>query len=187
MPKNRQGTRVLASLSCLFAALCSAGAYISLPIPVSPVPLALTNLFVVLGGLLLGPAWGALSSIAYVALGALGLPVFSNGRGGIAYLAGPTGGYLAGYIAGAALSGLLAAKGGRKGIVLGSAVGFFSILALGSCDLAMIQGLGWSRAIAVGILPFLPGDTLKTILAALVAKRLRPFIESLSGEAIESR
>lgn len=187
MPKNHRGSRVLASLACLFAALCSAGAYIALPIPISPVPLALTNLFVVLGGLLLGPAWGALSSLAYVALGALGLPVFSNGRGGIVYLAGPTGGYLAGYIAGAAVAGFLAAKGGRKGIVLGSAAGFLSILALGSCDLAILQGLGWGRAMAVGTLPFLPGDTLKAILAALVALRLRPFIASLSGEAIESR
>ena len=168
-------------MASLFAALCAAGAYISIPIPISPIPLALTNLFAVLGGLLLGPGWGALSAFAYVGLGSLGFPIFSNGRGGLAYLAGPTGGYLVGYIAGAAAAGLLSRRGGRTAVCLASAVGFLAILALGVCGLALVDGVPWSKAAAVGILPFLPGDALKAAVAALVAIKLGPFVSSISG------
>jgi len=87
------------ALSCLFTALICAGAYLS--IPIGPIPLTLGNFFVILGALLLGPGWGGLSAVLYVVIGSLGFPVFSGGRGGLAQLVGPTGGYLFGYIVGA--------------------------------------------------------------------------------------
>jgi biotin transport system substrate-specific component len=179
-----------AALSCLFAALCCAGALISIPIPLGPVPIALSNLFAVLGGLLLGPLWGAASALAYVAVGALGFPVFSGGRGGIAHLAGPTAGYLVGYVLGAFAAGLLARKrgvfGSALGSALGSASGFAIILLLGSGGLALINGLPWGKAAAIGILPFLPGDAIKAVLAAMIALRLGPLADSLRNRRFQS-
>lgn len=170
-----------AALACLFSALCCAGAYISIPIPIGPVPLALSNLFAVLAGLLLGPVWGAVSSLTYIAVGALGFPVFSGGRGGLAHLAGPTGGYLAGYVVAALLAGLMTRRRGVFASALGAVVGFASILALGSIGLKLLSGIGWGRAFAAGVLPFLPGDAVKAALAALIAARLGPFVDSLTG------
>jgi biotin transport system substrate-specific component len=181
MRQKSRGIPASAALACLFSALCAAGAYISIPLPIGPVPLALSNFFAILGGLLLGPLWGAVSSFAYIGIGALGFPVFSGGRGGFAHIAGPTGGYLMGYALGAALAGLLARRRGWAGSILGSLVGFASILGLGVCALKWINGVSWSGALAVGLLPFLPGDAIKAGLAALVCRRLGPFVDSLTG------
>jgi biotin transport system substrate-specific component len=181
MSTKAAGIPARAALACLFSALCAAGAYISIPLPIGPVPLALTNLFAVLAGLLLGPLWGALSALAYLAVGALGFPVFSGGRGGLAHLAGPTGGYLIGYVVAAFLAGLLARRRGWLGSVLGAVLGFATILALGACGLKLINGIPWGRALAAGLLPFLPGDAVKALLAALICRRLGPFVDSLTG------
>ncbi|MGA2545038.1 MAG: biotin transporter BioY [Rectinemataceae bacterium] len=181
MAMRTSGIPTSAALSCLFTALCCVGAYISIPLPIGPVPLVFTNLFAILSGLLLGPLWGSLSSIAYLGIGALGFPVFSGGRGGLAHLAGPLGGYLAGYILGSVLAGVLARKRGMVAVVLGTILGFASILALGAGGLKLFNGISWERALVVGVLPFLPGDTVKAILAALIATRLGPFVDSLTG------
>ena len=181
MRKNYPGIPTRAVLACLFAALCCAGAYISIPIPISPVPLALTNLFAVLGGLLLGPLWGALSALAYVMIGSLGFPVFSGGHGGLAYLAGPTGGYLIGYIIAAFLAGLVGRKGLGVFLILGAALGFASILIVGALGLTLINGIDLGRSLAIGVLPFIPLDTLKAILAVIIARNLRRFVQSLTA------
>jgi len=169
------------ALACLFSALCCAGAHISVPLPVGPVPIVLTNFFAVLGGLLLGPLFGAVSSATYLAIGALGFPVFSGGSGGLAHLAGPTGGYLAGYVLASVLAGIIARRRGPVASVLGSVIGFASILALGAICLKLLNGISWARALSVGILPFLVGDSIKTALAAAVAFKLGPFADSLTG------
>jgi biotin transport system substrate-specific component len=179
--RDRSSISSIAALSCLFAALCCAGAYISIPIPIGPVPLALANFFSVLGGLLLGPVWGAVSAVLYVGVGALGFPVFSGGRGGIAHLAGPTGGYLIGYIVGAGLAGLFAKKRNVLYAILGVVIGFSSILVLGAIGLKIIGGMPWGRAMAVGIIPFLPGDAIKAVLVGIIALRLGPFVDSLTN------
>jgi biotin transport system substrate-specific component len=168
-----------AALACLFSSLCCAGALITLPF--GPVPLVLTNLFAVLGGLLLGPFWGSLSSLGYLAIGALGFPVFSGGRGGLAHLAGPTGGYLAGYVVAALLAGMIARRRGALASALGAVIGFASILALGSLGLKALSGMSWGRAFSVGVFPFLPWDAVKAVLAATIAFKLGPFLDSLTG------
>ena len=174
-----------AALACLFAALACVGAYIALPLPISPAPLVLSNLFAILGGLLLGPAWGSLSVLLYLAIGALGFPVFSGGRGGLAHLAGPTGGYLVGYLAGALLAGFIARKRGLLRSALGSVLGFASILAIGATALKLFNGLSWGKAIAVGVLPFMIGDGIKAALSAIVASKLGAFTDSLIGESVD--
>jgi biotin transporter BioY len=94
----------------LFAALTALGARVTVPLPFTPVPVTLQVLFPLLAGLLLGSKRGALSQAEYVAAGLAGLPVFAKGGSGLAYLFGPTGGYLLGFIAAAFLVGELAAK-----------------------------------------------------------------------------
>jgi biotin transport system substrate-specific component len=169
------------ALSCLFAALCCAGAYLTIPLPVGPVPIVAQNFFAVLAGLLLGPLWGGASVLSFIAIGAVGFPVFSAGRGGIAHLAGPTGGYLVGYLAGAVVAGLIARRRGKASAILGAATGFLVILALGVLRLKLLRNVDWGKALAAGVIPFLIGDAIKAALASIVALSLGPFVDSLTG------
>ena len=166
-------------LPALFAALISAGAIISSPLPGSPVPIVLQNFMVVLAGLLLGPVGGGLSVLLFLLLGALGFPVFSGGHGGLAWLAGPTGGYLAGYLVAAVVSGLCSRFRSPAMTALGSALGFLLILAIGVFRLKALRGSEWSVALAGGLLPFLPGDAFKAVVAAILGWRLGPFMDRI--------
>ena len=82
--------------AALFAALTAVGAYMALPI--GPVPVVMQNLFVFLAGLILGGRWGLASVGIYLLAGAVGMPVFAGGTGGVGRFFGPTGGYLIGWI-----------------------------------------------------------------------------------------
>ena len=95
------------SLTALFAAFIAAGTFISIPLPMSPVPIVLQNLFAVLSGLLLGPVMGAGAVGLYLIAGAVGLPIFSGTSGGIAQFLKPSGGYLPGYFLAALVAGLI--------------------------------------------------------------------------------
>ena len=180
MLRRTLGISANVALSCLFSALCCAGAYIP-SFPIGPIPLVLTNFFAVLGGLLLGPTWGTLSSIIYLGIGALGFPVFSGGRGGLAHFAGPTAGYLAGYILGSGLAGIFSRNRKTWAILLGAIIGFASILSLGAVGLKLFSAISWQRAFVLGVLPFLLLDSIKVILAVIIACRLGPFVDSLTG------
>jgi len=148
-------------------------------VPFWPVPMTMQTYVVLTASALLGWRLGALTVAAYLAEGALGLPVFAgspaNGLG-LAYLAGPTGGYLVGYLVAAVLVGLILEKprrhsllGTTAALVLGEA----AILGLGGCWLA--AHFGWAKALAFGFGPFLAGDGLKVVLAigtSIYARRL---------------
>ncbi len=168
------------SLACLFTALCCAGAYLTLPLPVGPVPIVVQNFFAVLAGLLLGPLWGSLSVFLFLLIGALGFPVFSAGRGGIAHLAGPTGGYLVGYLVAACVAGLIARRRGKAGFVIASVVGFVLILGIGVVRLKLLRNVTWGKALALGVIPFLIGDAIKAALAALTSISLGRFVDSIT-------
>jgi len=171
-------------LSCLFAALIAIGAFIAIPLPVSPVPIVLQTMFILLSALVLGPWWGSLSTILYLALGLFGLPVFSGGTGGPVVFLGPTGGYLLGYIPCSLVTGLLSRKAKGKKLILAAAclAGMIPIYALGVLRLKAVLGSGWERALAAGLLPFLPGDFVKVLLAVLLAPKLSAGIAALTGE-----
>ena len=94
---SKRKTVTALTLTALFAALIAAGTFISIPLPFSPVPIVLQNLFTVLAGLILGPALGAAAVALYLAAGIIGAPVFAGATGGIVRLIGPTGGFLIGY------------------------------------------------------------------------------------------
>lgn len=167
-------------LACLFAALISVGAYIAIPLPGTPVPIVLQNMFVMLAALLLGPGWGLAATLAYLALGALGLPVFSGGTGGLARLAGPTGGFLLSYIPAVLSMGLISRLGSRRRWwrdLVALLVGFVIIYAMGVPWLKVVIKGSWQKALTAGFLPYIPGDALKIALSVLLASRLGPLVE----------
>jgi len=165
------------TLVALFAAIIAAGAFIA--IPVGPVPIVLQNLFVVLAGLILGPVKGGAAVALYLLAGILGLPVFAGGTAGLARLAGPTGGYLAGYLLSAVTAGIIVGrpKAGEKTplprVIAAVMAGFLVIYVPGVIWLKLSQNLTWTRAFLAGFLPFIIGDVFKGIAAVLIAPRLR--------------
>jgi biotin transport system substrate-specific component len=165
--------------TALFAALIAAGTFISIPLPLSPVPLVLQNFFALLAGLVLGPMLGLGATLLYLLVGAIGAPVFAGAKGGIAHFFGPTGGYLAGYALCAAVAGLVAGKPEGVGptrwgrIVLAAVLGLLAVYIPGVVRLKMVLAADWPKALGIGLLPFLPGDGIKAVLAILLAPRLR--------------
>jgi biotin transport system substrate-specific component len=160
----------------LLAALTAAGGYIQLPI--GPVPIVLQNLFVLVAGLILGPRWGLTSMGIYLLLGLVGFPVFAGGKGGLAHLMGPTGGYLLGFLLAAWISGWIAdrPRGRLFQDVLAVALGSLAIYAVGVPWLSWVAGLTWGKALWVGMVPFLAGDALKASAAVVIARAVRPVL-----------
>lgn len=144
-----------------------------LAIPFWPVPVTLQTLVVLGLGLALGPRVGSLAVIAYLAQGALGLPVFAGSpeKGiGIAYMMGPTGGYLAGFVVAAFVVGWLAKRRWDRhvlGTVAAMLIGNAIIYAFGLVWLGTV--VGWDKPVlAWGMTPFLLGDLAKIVIAAAV-------------------
>jgi biotin transport system substrate-specific component len=151
--------------------LLIACAQIRIPLPFTPVPITGQTFGVLLTGALLGSRYGTLVVISYVVQGLTGLPVFAGLKGGIAVLFGPTGGYILGFIPAAFVVGWLLEKGWYKNLVLtiiAFALGNVIIYAFGLPWLAFF--VGWDKVLQMGLLPFLPGDLLKMILAVLVIR-----------------
>lgn len=153
-----------------FALLTALGARIAVPLPGTPVPFTFQVVAVLLAGWMLGPRLGAASQAAYLAAGAAGLPVFAAG-GGLAYLLGPTGGYLLAYPAAAALVGLACTReSGWVRQAAGLAGGIAVIHAGGAGWLAAVAG--HEAAVTAGVLPFLGVDGIKALLVLLLGRRI---------------
>jgi biotin transport system substrate-specific component len=159
-------------------ALMTASSYVS--VPMIPVPMTMQTLAATLIGALYGWRLGALTIAVWLMQGALGLPVFSNGTGGIARLIGPTGGYLFGFIIAAALTGWLAQRGWTGDRIVRS---FFSMLA----GTAVIMLMGWAwlanmigpeKAFWAGIVPFVLGGIVKSALGAAILKAMKATVQS---------
>ncbi len=142
-------------------------------VPMWPVPMTLQTLAVLLIGTTYGVRLGLVTLLGYVALGAAGVAVFAGDSAGLAYIAGPTGGYLAGFVAAAGLMGLMARRGldrtrtGMAAMMLaGSAVIYAFGLAWMSVLFAADKGLAW--VLQYGMLNFLAGDLVKLAIAALM-------------------
>ena len=164
---------MMTAITCILAPL-------SIPIPVSPVPISLTNLVLLISVYILGWKDASISFIIYLLLGLAGLPVFSGFSGGLGKIAGPTGGYLAGFIFMTVIAGLAVDifSGKRLPAVIGMALGTAVAYAFGTAWLAIQMDLTFISALSIGVLPYLAGDTLKIILAVIAGpmlkKRLRP-------------
>jgi biotin transport system substrate-specific component len=140
-----------------------------------PVPVTGQTFAVLLAGAVLGSRRGGLSALAYVLEGSAGLPVFAHGKTGLGALAGPTGGYLVGFVAAACLVGALAERGlDRRPVTtaLAMTAGNIAIYAFGLawlfCWTRLSAGLPTKSILTVGLCPFIVGDAIKIALAALL-------------------
>ena len=165
--KIRTMTRV-----ALFAALTAVGAFIRIPLGYSSI--TLQTFFTAMAGCVLGPWYGALSQLVYVALGLVGLPIFTQG-GGIGYLMQPTCGFLIGLIPAAWVIGRIAGrKPEPKQIVPACLLGYGVLYAIGVPYVALIlntflgEGMGFSAIMWAGMIPFLPGDMIKILCITLL-------------------
>lgn len=174
----------------LGTALTAVSAQLAVPLPLTEVPFTLQVFAILVCGLALGPAAGALSQAAYLALGAVGVPVFAGLGAGFGVLLGPTGGYLLAAPAAAAacgwLSGPAAAAGARpaggyRRCLAAALVGVGVIYLGGALGLHLYFGYGLVPAVVQGVLPFLALDVLKASLAAAVAVRVRGALEARRG------
>jgi biotin transport system substrate-specific component len=163
-------------LASLMAALTAVGAYIH--IPIGPVPVVLSTLFVLLSGLLLGSRWGLISMGLYLLVGAMGIPVFAGGKGGFAHFFGPTGGYLFGYALSAWVTGFLSERSQRSPILDFSAIvlGSLAIYLIGVPWLKLVTAMSWTKTLMVGMVPFLIGDGVKGAAAFILARSTRPML-----------
>ncbi len=158
----RSGLAVV--LASLFIALC---ARIVVPLPFTPVPLTGSTLGVLYAGALLGRRRGSASVGLYLLLGGAGLPFFAGGAAGWPHFFGATGGYLAGFLPAAWLTGLLAEKGWDRsplGALAAMLAGSAVIFACGLAVLSLYVPAG--KLLALGLYPFLPGDLAKACLSA---------------------
>lgn len=162
-------------LIALFTAITCILAPMSLPIPVSPVPISLTNLVLLISIYILGWKDAAISYLIYLLLGAVGLPVFSGFSGGLGKLAGPTGGYLIGFIFMTMIAGIAIQHFPDKrlpaiiGMVLATAVAYL----FGTLWLAYQMELSFPAALSAGVIPYLPGDTAKIAIAVMIGPKLQ--------------
>ena len=166
---------MMTAITCILAPL-------SIPIPVSPVPISLTNLVLLISVYILGWKDASISFIIYLLLGLAGLPVFSGFSGGLGKIAGPTGGYLAGFIFMTVIAGLAVDifSGKRLPAVIGMALGTAVAYAFGTAWLAIQMDLTFISALSIGVLPYLAGDTLKIILAVIAGPMLKKTLRPLN-------
>jgi len=178
--RRRMKSRITdAVLISLFTALTVVGAFIKIPIPY--VPLTLQTMMVMFAGLILGSRRGALSQVLYIALGLLGLPIFAQG-GGPAYVLQPSFGFLLGFVAGAYVIGRIVE--GAPNLTLPRTLaalilGQVTIYLLGlaylylSLNYILDKPVAFLTVLKIGVLVFIPGDILKTAVAALVVAPIR--------------
>ncbi|NTW76966.1 MAG: biotin transporter BioY [Syntrophaceae bacterium] len=178
MATERSSLRGMAYAS-MFGALTALGAYIMIPLPL--IPITMQTLFVILSGALLGGYLGALSQVVYILLGIIGLPVFTGGKAGFGVLIGPTGGYLIGFVVGAFIIGKLTSLRRDPGLLWLMAsmfAGMVIVYTLGIAQLMFVAKLSFIKAISVGLLPPLPGDIIKIVVAAFLCRKIRARIIS---------
>ena len=163
-------TALMTAITCILAPM-------ALPIPISPVPISLTNLVIFFMAYILGMKLSVASYVLYLLLGTVGLPVFSGFSGGLGKLIGPTGGYLAGFLFLIVIAGIFMDKASGRyrilfilaGMILGSVITYL----FGTAWLTFQMNLTFVQGLFTGVIPYLPGDALKIVLAILVGPQIR--------------
>lgn len=172
MKKTTTYTLIVTAL--MAALMCIAGPN-SILIPMSPVPISFTTLAIFISAFVLGKKMCTVSTVIYLLLGLVGLPVFSGYSGGFGKFAGPTGGYLIGFIFTAFITGFFIEKFGCKiytnviGMILGLGVAYL----FGTLWFTVIMNTTFVAALASCVVPFLIGDAIKIIIGAILGPILR--------------
>jgi biotin transport system substrate-specific component len=175
LPDSRLATAQL-TLSAFFVALIAVLAQIALPLPFSPVPFTGQVIGVLLTGILLPKRAALLTILAYLLLGAAGLPVFSLARGGLYMLTGPSGGYLLGFIPAVLVLTLLLAKKTQPSLLqlvkaMLPALGL--IYLAGSLQLGLLMQFSIKQTLLAGVAPFILFDLAKIVITALLSRQIK--------------
>lgn len=185
----------LTALAVGFAALTGVAAQVRVPLPFTPVPITLQTFAVLLAGLVLGGRVGGMSQAIYVAIGLGGVPWFTGGGAGVGHLLGPTGGYLVGFVAAAAVVGYVADRfaAARELPVLVGVLFVANFVVIYGFGLPWLyvwltvaggQAVSLGQLLTMGLLPFVPGDIFKLLGVTAVGRAVVPR-ESL-GQAREA-
>ncbi|MHA6261080.1 biotin transporter BioY [Sporosarcina sp. CAU 1771] len=167
-------------ISALFAAIIGVLAQVTVPLPL--VPITGQTLAIGLAATILGSRYGTLSVLVYLSLGAIGLPVFAQMKGGLGILFGPTGGYLIGFIPTAFVIGYILEKTkfNMKNALIANIIGTFIALIFGTAWLMFSANLSWAAAFAGGFAPFIIVGLLKAGMAAWAGIAVRNRLKSTS-------
>lgn len=171
----------MVKIALLAAILCILGP-ISFPLAISPVPISLGILGIALAVVILPTTESVISILIYILLGLVGLPVFSKYTGGFGVLAGPTGGYIIGYILLALIAGIIIKKTNRNIVFmcLGMLLGLAVCYAFGTAWLAVAASMTFGEALAAGVIPFIPVDLIKFAIAIIVGLPVHKAIQKFS-------
>ncbi len=174
--KQKASLYEMAAAALMAALMCCLG---PISLPIGPVPISLTSLVVYLAVVLLGWRLATVSCGVYLLLGMAGLPVFSGFQGGLSKLAGPTGGYLVGFLFVALVGGSIMERFGRHTVatLLGLAVATLLLYAFGSAWFILEMRCDPLYAFSVCVVPFLPFDLIKIGLAVFWGKTIRSALE----------
>ena len=169
---TRAYTKNLIIIALMSAIMCIL-APVSIPLFFTPVPISLGVFIIYIISYVLSPIYATLSVFIYILLGFFGLPVFSGYAGGAAKLFGPTGGYIIGYLFSAFIVSFFV-RLSRSRIVhlIGMLLGLFSCYAFGTVWFSLIQHIDFLASLKLCVIPFLPGDCIKIILALIVGPEL---------------
>lgn len=171
--KNKKITTYQMAVTALMAAvMCVLG---PLSVPIGAVPISLTNLVICFTVWLLGPKFGTLSVAVYLLIGLVGVPVFSGYGAGLAKLAGPTGGYLVGFLLMAFIGGLFVEKSKGNPVIsgVGLVLGIAASYVLGTAWFVSQMQCELSYALAVCVYPFIAFDLGKVVISCILGSLLR--------------
>ena len=186
--KSLTGTRRLTLCAVMAAVMCVLA---PISIPIGPISITGGTLAIYLTACLLGGKWGTVTTLVYLLLGFVGLPVFSNYMGGAERLVGPTGGYLVGYLPMIFLAGMVATwaftrfRGqGSRGVAITLALQFLGMVlatavlyAFGTAWYCVQAGVDLQKALAACVFPFIPFDLAKMAVALLIGLPVRRRLE----------
>ena len=185
MKNSIKSTRELTKMALLAALLC-VSAYIT--IPIGTIPLTLQTLLINLIAIMLVPSEAFFTVLVYILIGAVGIPVFSGGQGGLGKLFGPTGGYIFAFLAAAPVMSLtkefFAGVFGRfiknqtTARLVGYAVnavvvGMVIVYAIGTVYMKIMLGRGWGEVLMMAVVPFIPLDIVKCVVASVIGVPLK--------------
>lgn len=175
-------------IAIMAAVLCVVSPF---ALPIGPVPISLATFAIYIIVFILGLKKSTISVLVYLALGLVGVPVFSGFSGGVGKVFGPTGGYLIGYLLIAIIAGIFIEKFEGKiymyaiGLVLGTLVCY----AIGTIWLACQASLSFTAALGAGVIPFIPGDVAKIVISCIVgpvlAKQIKKIEPSGQSKSVE--
>jgi len=173
---------VKAILITSFIMMTALGAYVRIPLPFTPVPITLQTFFVILCGAVLGKKLGSITQASYVLLGALGMPIFQSYGFGMAHIAGPTGGYLIGFVVAAFVTGTIVNKNNESTsflrTVFAMSLGLLCIYFFGAMWLSVGYKFELAKAFSLGVFPFIPGAIAKLACATAIYLKVKPRIDN---------